>query len=915
MRVELRQQRAVLRLPGRSGWLSLPVFLLAISHASVALEITWPRDLFNPKPRPDDVLVPLPCGGAMAFRWVQAEGAVPAGASAALAPLYRLRGPFAHDGGHYLLIGKYEVAELQYRALAAAGTGTCPEIAPLGRMVQGRVGWIDAMGAAVRGSRWLAETAGGLPDCASGAVLCAPRQGETLAVLRLANEAEWEYAARGGLAVAPAQFAESLYPMDGGLEAHVWYQRNTEGKLKPIGYREPNPLGLHDIYGNVEELTLDTYRSPQFPGQVGAAAIRGGSVHTKREDLSASRRSEVPLYGTGGANRAPDNGFRLVLDLPAGETVASLPPLPPPTRIDQPVALGHLQVNVDVPAQVRLDGQPAGQVVPGKPLELTGLALGEHRVELEAEGYATAREQPRIGANRWTQVAVAMQSAVRTVPSFQGRLAVGLLLASWFGALLVLGLVVLGPRTKRRSDGRAVVLTQQQPKSPVPSTPGPDRLAQPRQTPTPQERPDAATELLRIEEQQRHRTREKYDSLRRVLHKGYIELNQLNAFNAAMASFKEAEALCREIGDQSRLKEALTAQSMVVSSKQIDQELRNECKASAMGARCEAEDLLRNWPHLFEGFKPHLFEGFKPKIMQAVTLSAPTPATETVPAVQAEPEREPVHPEGNDEAARQPIAASATASETPRLLAPTHSFKPEMIALPGGEYWMGSPEDEPDRFEHEGPRHRVRVQAFAIGKTAVTFAQYDTFAEATSRAKPSDEGWGRENRPVINVSWDDAVAYAQWLSEQTGGSYRLPSEAEWEYAARAGTETPFWTGRCIHTDQANYNGNYDYDGCGAKTGVYRAKTVPVGSLPANPWGLYEVHGNVWEWVQDRWHGNYDGAPVDGSAWDRGDGSARVARGGSWRGEPRNLRSADRRRVRPGNRDGNLGFRLARTLPP
>ena len=123
--------------------------------------------------------------------------------------------------------------------------------------------------------------------------------------------------------------------------------------------------------------------------------------------------------------------------------------------------------------------------------------------------------------------------------------------------------------------------------------------------------------------------------------------------------------------------------------------------------------------------------------------------------------------------------------------------------------------------------------AFAIGRTEVTFAQYDRFAAATGREKPDDAGWGRGERPVINVSWHDAVAYTEWLSAQTGHPYRLPGEAGWEYAARAGTTGPFWTGDCIHTDQANYDGNYDYAGCGARTGVYRARTVPAGSLPPN----------------------------------------------------------------------------------
>lgn len=238
---------------------------------------------------------------------------------------------------------------------------------------------------------------------------------------------------------------------------------------------------------------------------------------------------------------------------------------------------------------------------------------------------------------------------------------------------------------------------------------------------------------------------------------------------------------------------------------------------------------------------------------------------------------------------------------------------PEMLVLPADSFLMGSPEVEPLRSSDEGPQRQVRIAAFAIGRTEVTFDQYDRFAKATGRELPADSGWGRGRRPVINVSWKDASAYAAWLSEQTGKQYRLPSEAEWEYAARAGTHTPFSTGDCIHTDQANYDGNYDYADCGAKTGLFRQKTVPAGSLPANPWGLHEVHGNVWEWVQDCWRKSYDGAPNDGSAWEAGDCSLRVVRGGGWGNRPENLRSA----IRYGDyTDGAfyyLGFRLARTL--
>ncbi len=242
---------------------------------------------------------------------------------------------------------------------------------------------------------------------------------------------------------------------------------------------------------------------------------------------------------------------------------------------------------------------------------------------------------------------------------------------------------------------------------------------------------------------------------------------------------------------------------------------------------------------------------------------------------------------------------------------------PEMIVIPAGEFLMGSPTDEPGRDGDEGPQHRVRIpRPFALGITEVTFADYDRFARATGRKKPDDEGWGRGKRPVINVSWDDARAYAEWLSRETGATYRLSTEAEWEYAARAGTRTPFWTGDCIHTDQANYSGNYDYNGCGAETGVYRGKTVPAGSLSANPWGLHEVAGNVWEWTQDCWHKDYEDAPSDGNAWGKengGDCSGRVVRGGGWYNRPLYLRSAIRYRFSSVDAYDFLGFRLAREL--
>ncbi|WP_133510857.1 SUMF1/EgtB/PvdO family nonheme iron enzyme [Candidatus Thiosymbion oneisti] len=273
-----------------------------------------------------------------------------------------------------------------------------------------------------------------------------------------------------------------------------------------------------------------------------------------------------------------------------------------------------------------------------------------------------------------------------------------------------------------------------------------------------------------------------------------------------------------------------------------------------------------------------------------------------------------------------PISPVSLASEqTKGPLAPLGVFHdalkdgsqgPRMVVIPGGSFQMGSPTDEPGRHTAEGPVHEVTLRPFAMGRTQVTFAEYDRFAAATGRKKPGDEGWGQGQQPVINVTWKDATAYAAWLSDQTGESYRLPTEAEWEYAARAGTSTPFWTGDCIHTDQANYKGNMGYNAYGTKTGIYREQMVPAGSLPANPWGLHEIAGNIWEWTQDCWHKNYRGAPSDGSAWGQGNGgdcAGRVVRGGGWYDLPRFLRSAFRDRGSTDEADDGLGFRLAREL--
>ena len=207
---------------------------------------------------------------------------------------------------------------------------------------------------------------------------------------------------------------------------------------------------------------------------------------------------------------------------------------------------------------------------------------------------------------------------------------------------------------------------------------------------------------------------------------------------------------------------------------------------------------------------------------------------------------------------------------------------PEIVVVPSGEFMMGSPDSEPKRLDDEGPVHRVTIPAaFAVGKYEVTFEEWDACVSAGGcNHKPEDKGWGRGRLPVIYVSWDDAQEYVSWLSKKTGKTYRLLSEAEWEYVARAGTTTPFHTGEQISTSQANYDGNETYNG--SSKGETRERTIPVGSFGANQFGLHDVHGYVWEWVQDCWNDNYKGAPSDGSAWTTGDCEPRVLRGGSVR---------------------------------
>ena len=238
---------------------------------------------------------------------------------------------------------------------------------------------------------------------------------------------------------------------------------------------------------------------------------------------------------------------------------------------------------------------------------------------------------------------------------------------------------------------------------------------------------------------------------------------------------------------------------------------------------------------------------------------------------------------------------------------------PEVVVVPAGRFMMGAPFDEKGRSADEGPQHLVTIDySFAAGKYEVTFEQWDACVDDGGCSyRVDDKGWGRGKSPVINVSWEDAQTYVRWLSRKTGALYRLLSEAEWEYAARAGAATPFSSGTTIRTDQANYDGTQTYGG--SSEGVARKKTVPVGSFPPNAFGLHEMHGNVWEWVEDCWNGTYMGAPDDGAAWTTGDCQRRVLRGGSWSNAPDRLRSANRGMYSPIDRNSLQGFRVARTL--
>ena len=234
---------------------------------------------------------------------------------------------------------------------------------------------------------------------------------------------------------------------------------------------------------------------------------------------------------------------------------------------------------------------------------------------------------------------------------------------------------------------------------------------------------------------------------------------------------------------------------------------------------------------------------------------------------------------------------------------------PQMVVIPAGTFRMGCLSNDDDCTEHEFPVHEVSIRSFALSMREVTFTEWDACMAAGGCGgyRPDDSGWGRGNRPVIHVSWEDAQSYVAWLSEVTGHAYRLPTESEWEYAARAGTDTTYSWGNELWSNRANCIG------CGSQWDG--EMTAPAGLFEANAFGLHDMHGNVWEWTEDCMDGSYAGTPSDGSAWLSGYCGSRVLRGGSWDNPPKTLRSANRAWGSTGSRYDNGGFRVVRTLTP
>ena len=328
--------------------------------------------------------------------------------------------------------------------------------------------------------------------------------------------------------------------------------------------------------------------------------------------------------------------------------------------------------------------------------------------------------------------------------------------------------------------------------------------------------------------------------------------------------------------------------------------------------------------------------GVDASVLAAMTEQGASPESDPDADTQPQPDPQPAaRPKPEEPVEEHSAATSSRASDqTPESAPPTAGepvaenrnrfsdalksggFGPEMVVLPAGRFRMGCVTRR-DCFRDERPVHKVSIlRPLAVSRYAVTFDDYDRFDGSNG---PSDEGWGRGQRPVINVSWQKARAFAVWLSGETGEHYRLLTEAEWEYAARAGSEKKFHFGDdisqlCRYANHADADTDYEWRNTYCSDGVGK-RTAVVGRYAPNAFGLHDMHGNVWEWVQDCWKDTYRRAPKDGSPMLEGDCSKRVLRGGAWGYEPESLRSAFRASLNAGGSTYDIGFRVARVIGP
>jgi formylglycine-generating enzyme required for sulfatase activity len=424
---------------------------------------------------------------------------------------------------------------------------------------------------------------------------------------------------------------------------------------------------------------------------------------------------------------------------------------------------------------------------------------------------------------------------------------------------------------------------------------------------------------LEAEQREQLRAREQEERERQAREQAVRE--QLKARLQAEATAAAKAALDRQRREQEKLARAAAEQARLARKEELGRQLAERRALEAEKARQEREEAERKAAqvkaaaaYLAEQKRLRAEQAARSKAEQDAAAPAPAPASASAPVQLA-----------------LPVVPAPTDTEgllRDRFLDGSGKG-PELVLLPTGRFQMGSPDHErrianiagaqKAWLARELPQHWVAIERpVAMGRYPVTVGEWRGFVRASGWRPGGEVDWEApgfaqdERHPVVGISWFDAIRYVRWLSESTGKTYRLPSEAEWEYACRAGTKTAFSFGDTITGDEANYDGNFTYNG--GPRGPYRRGTSAVGSYPANAWGLFDMHGNVWEWVQDVLHDNYEGAPLDGSAWEEGgDQARRILRGGSWLYNPRYLRSALRNGFSAVLSNDIVGFRVVREL--